>query len=51
MIETEHRVQRLVKWLPAGPTESGGHRERDLIQFYAVDGGLRTTYVSNLTML
>jgi hypothetical protein len=51
MLETEHRVQKLKAWLPKGPTDSGGYRERDIIQFYAVDGGLRTTYVSNLILL
>jgi hypothetical protein len=51
LLETEHRVQKLKAWLPKGPTDSGGYRERDIIQFYAVDGGLRTTYVSNLILL
>lgn len=50
-VENEHIVLKLLRWLPKGPTDSGGYRERDMIQFVAKDGGMRTTYVSNLTLL
>lgn len=50
MIEDEHLVQKFVKFLPAGPTESGGHRKRDLVQFIAKDGGMRTVQVEDLVL-
>lgn len=48
MIEDEHEVLRLRQWLPAGPTATGGHRERDLVQFTAKHGGVRTVPVADL---
>lgn len=50
-IEDEHKVQKLVKFLPAGPTSDGGHREQALVQFIARDGGLRTVNAGDLTLL
>lgn len=50
-VENEHFVVKLLKWLPKGLTDTGGYRERDLVQFIAKDGGTRTTYASNLTVL
>jgi hypothetical protein len=51
MIEDEHRVVKFLKWLPAGPTASGGHREKTLVQFIAKDGGTRTVAIEDLTLL
>jgi hypothetical protein len=48
IIEAEHRVKSLRKWLPAGPTDSGGVRKHDIVQFVAVDGGIRTVEVRDL---
>jgi hypothetical protein len=49
--EKTHHVVRLVKWLPAGPTTDGGHRDHDLVQFVGRQGGLRTVRVRDLTPL
>jgi hypothetical protein len=51
MIEEQHYVMRLLKWLPAGPAKEGGHRAKDLVQFVARDGGIRTIAVDDLTLL
>lgn len=51
MVEQEHYVHKFVRWLPAGPTASGGHREKVLVQFIAKDGGMRTVAVDDLTLL
>lgn len=49
MIEDEHEVVRLLKYLPAGPTEDGqGFREQTLVQFVAKHGGVRTVRASDL---
>lgn len=50
MIEAEHYVVKLMRWLPAGPTESGGHRDKDLVQFVARDGGIRTVATADLVL-
>lgn len=51
LLEDTHRVVRLLKWLPAGPSSHGGHREHDLVQFVAEQGGIRTVAVKDLTLL
>jgi len=51
MLEDEHKVLRLKRWLPAGPLEDGGRRERDLVQFIAENGGTRTVAVEDLILL
>lgn len=48
IIENEHEVLKLLKWLPAGPTESGGFRKKDIVQFVARHGGIRTVAVADL---
>lgn len=48
MLEQEHRVVRLLKWLPAGPTADGGRRKEDLVQFTAIRGGIRTVAVRDI---
>lgn len=50
-LEVEHRVVKLLKWLPAGPTATGGHREHTLVQFTSRQGGIRTVRASHLTLL
>lgn len=51
MIEDEHRVEKLMKWLPAGPTSEGGERKEDLVQFVARHGGIRTIPVNDLIIV
>ena len=51
MIETEHKIVRLLKYLPAGSTESGGNRDRALVQFIAEDGGKRTVACEDLVYI
>lgn len=59
LIENEHQVVKLLKWLPAGPLgadaqttgtreRSAGHRPRDMVQFVARHGGVRTVAVEDL---
>jgi hypothetical protein len=56
-IEDEHRVDRLLKFLPAGPItdpETGeqlGERKHDIVQFIARHGGRRTIKTADLTLL
>lgn len=50
-VDMEHRVTKLVKWLPAGPTATGGHREHTLVQFIGQKGGVRTVRVDQLVPL
>jgi hypothetical protein len=50
-IETEHKVLKFRKWLPKGPTLEGGYREKDIIQFIARDGGVRTVLAEDLVVL
>jgi hypothetical protein len=50
--EQEHKVLKLLKWLPAGPTADGeGHRKKDLVQFVAAHGGVRTVAADDLVVL
>lgn len=57
LLEDEHRVDRLLAWLPAGPVldaetgEEVGVREHDLVQFRAREGGRRTVRTDDLTLL
>jgi hypothetical protein len=51
MIEDEHKVLKLMKWLPAGPTSGGGERKQDIVQFIARDGGIRTVPAEDLILL
>lgn len=47
-IENDHYVTRLMKFLPAGPTEDGGNRSHDLVQFVAKHGGIRTVKAEDI---
>lgn len=50
--EQEHHVKTLLKFLPAGPTADGeGHRKKDLVQFVATHGGVRTVAADDLVIL
>jgi hypothetical protein len=52
IIELDHHVEKLLKWLPAGPTADGtGHRQHDLVQFIARHGGIRTCRAADLVVL
>lgn len=61
LLEDEHRVIRLLKWLPAGPVEFDDandnnerrtlERKRTLVQFVARHGGIRTIAVDDLIVL
>jgi hypothetical protein len=51
LLEETHDVVKLLKWLPAGPTSNGGHREHTLVQFVAREGGIRTVNVKDLILL
>jgi hypothetical protein len=48
MVENRYRVTLPLKWLPAGPTPSGGDRRDDLVQFIAYKGGKRTVRVKDI---
>jgi hypothetical protein len=48
MVEGEHHVTSVRRWLPAGPTDSHGERKDDLIQFISSKGGLRTVRVKDI---
>lgn len=48
LIEQTHEVVKLLKWLPAGPTDNGGVREQDIVQFVARHGGIRTVAAADL---
>lgn len=48
VLESEHRVVRLRQWLEAGPLPDGTVREKDIVQFTAEDGGVRTVKVADL---
>ena len=51
-MEMDHKVVKLLKWLPAGPTADGnGHRAKTLVQFVAHHGGMRTVAVDDLVVL
>jgi len=50
-LEQKHQVYKFRKFFPAGPLPGGGVREHDLVQFFAVDGGLRTVRTDALTLL
>lgn len=47
----EHEIVRLLKWLPAGPMVDGGERPRDLVQFVARHGGVRTVSAEDLVQI
>lgn len=51
MVEEEHLVKKLTRWLPAGPTAAGTVRAKTLVQFVARDGGTRTVAVEDLILL
>lgn len=50
-LEVYHDVYKFRRTLAAGPTETGGYREHDLLQFYAVDGGLRTVAIEDIVII
>ena len=50
-LEQKHQVYKFRRFYPAGPLPDGGVREHDLVQFFAVDGGMRTVRVRDLTLL
>lgn len=50
MIEVRHRVIKFKQYLPAGPLPNGQIRQKDLIQFYADPGGLRTVNAEDLVL-
>lgn len=51
ILEDEHRVDKFLKWLPAGPISEGGHREHDLVKFVAHHGGIRVVRAADLIII
>lgn len=51
IFEQEHYVMRLLKWLPAGATEDGVIRERDLIAITARHGGMRVLAAKDIVVV
>ena len=50
MIERDHRVVRFKQYLYAGPLPGGGVRQKDIIQFWADPGGLRTINAEDIVL-
>lgn len=48
---SDTRVLRFHRYLPAGPTENGGYRKEDLVQFYCDPPGFRTIRVRDITKI
>lgn len=52
LAEDEHKVVKLLKFLPKGPTADGvGNRTHDIIQFVAEVGGVRTCRARDCMLL
>lgn len=50
ILEQTHRVIKFRRMLPAGPMPDGGVRRKDLIQFWADPGGLRTVVAEDIVL-
>lgn len=50
-LEVVHEECTFRRYLPAGPLPDGGVREHDLVQFFSLDGGLRTVRLDQLSIL
>lgn len=51
LMEIEHKVLTFKAYLPAGVTSEGGWREKDIVQFYTENGGLRTIYAEDIVIM